>query len=133
MLIEFMQGKQDKLDSFGIKYPRYFTRRHAAHIRKWKDDEAKQIWDNLSCHVTSSMGILTGLGNEQCPFCWKYRASSRGCSDCTYPINHVNCYDLMSSFKKLNKKMINLNKRLSINFYEDLLKIINKRFRRIHE
>jgi hypothetical protein len=87
VLVEFMQGKADKLSEYGIDTDRYFNEEDKSDIMSWELDVADKVVAEISKSIKYGVsGLVVGL----CPFCVKFKNSIGRvcCASCGYGMRH---------------------------------------------
>lgn len=77
-IIAFMWEKDRKLKELGVK-ANYMCKEIEDDILKWKDEEAKRVYERMSSNITERM-YVEGMGTESCSYC----IYSGSCNKCFY-------------------------------------------------
>lgn len=103
-VIGYMKKKAEVLEKyFGID--NYFLQEDEDAISQWEYWEMIGIHDKMKSQGESNLFIRI-FSSSQCPFCIKGQGE---CEDCEYMINHGQCDDINSDYKKTIRPLIDKN------------------------
>ena len=135
-LVMLMRKKQEQLNEWEIKTPKYSTKKDEKDILSWDIKEAREAWKLFKNNTKE--GWAYGLCAESCPFCLRSEATDNymRCSECSYGDRHGECGDDNSSYSNILSKIEDIDNAADLNednsvvlpgsFYKKIIKEIDK-------